>query len=308
MLHTYQVAGHCFSIELEDHSPLWDRLENYTPFLADNCRSEALFTVRFVDRSEPFRRVPFYMEKDAEPDQPRMEVYREALEGAPQPDFRIGSGSPRWVIEMAPVQKMPICARIVSDGGFRTAEVSAADNEKLGLFAINNAAMLLFAFNTATKGTLEMHASVIANGGRGYLFLGKSGTGKSTHSSLWLKHIAGSELLNDDNPVVRLEADGTVRVYGTPWSGKTPCYRNLSVPVGGFVRIRQHPENIIHRSGPLEAYASLYPSCSGLRPIQAWADGMHETIGALIASVPCYELQCLPDEGAARLCADTVRL
>ena len=54
-------------------------------------------------------------------------------------------------------------------------------------FAIDNAAMLLFAFSTAGKGTLEMHASVTVKDGKGYLFLGHSGTGKSTHSRQWLE-------------------------------------------------------------------------------------------------------------------------
>ncbi|MBO6066250.1 MAG: transposase, partial [Lachnospiraceae bacterium] len=82
---------------------------------------------------------------------------------------------------------------------------------------------------------LLMHASVTMHAGKGYLFLGKSGTGKSTHSQLWINNIEGCELLNDDNPVLRVEDDGSVRVYGSPWSGKTPCYRNLDVPVGAIV-------------------------------------------------------------------------
>src|SRR5690606_39491454 len=64
-----------------------------------------------------------------------------------------------------------------------------------------------------------IHASVIAyQQKQGIAFLGKSGTGKSTHSKLWLQHIPDTELLNDDNPVVRLEEDGKAMIYGTPRS------------------------------------------------------------------------------------------
>ena len=94
----------------------------------------------------------------------------------------------------------------------------------------------MYAFRTATLGTLEMHASVIAHEGRGYLFLAKSGTGKSTQSRMWLRCIEGAKLLNDDNPAIRI-ADGRPLVFGTPWSGKTPCWRNLSVPVKALVRL-----------------------------------------------------------------------
>src|SRR5690606_6265 len=75
-----------------------------------------------------------------------------------------------------------------------------------------------------------IHASVIAHRGKqGLAFLGKSGTGKSTHSRLWLQHVPETELLNDDNPAIRIEDNGKVFIYGTPWSGKTPCYKNKKV-------------------------------------------------------------------------------
>ena len=81
-------------------------------------------------------------------------------------------------------------------------------------FALSNAMMLLYTFNTTPFDTLMVHASVIAYKGEGYVFLGKSGTGKSTHSRLWLENIEGTYLLNDDNPVIRVFGD-EVLVYGT---------------------------------------------------------------------------------------------
>ena len=146
----------------------------------------------------------------------------------------------------------------------------------------------------------------IANEGKGYLFLGKSGTGKSTHSSLWLKHIPGTELLNDDNPILRLMEDGTARVYGSPWSGKTPCYKNMEVPAGAVVRIRQAPYNKIERLSGIQAYASLMASASSFRPFRELAEGWHRTLEGLVAVLPCYVLDCLPDQAAAELCYKTV--
>ena len=86
--------------------------------------------------------------------------------------------------------------------------------------------MLCYAFAGAYEQTLLVHASVPQIGTTAFLFQGLSGTGKSTHSQLWRTHIPQVELLNDDNPVVRITADGRISVWGTPWSGKTPCYRN----------------------------------------------------------------------------------
>ena len=58
----------------------------------------------------------------------------------------------------------------------------------------------LFALSTADKGTVLFHAAVVSHEGRGYMFLGPSGTGKSKHASLWLKYIDGTELVNAITP------------------------------------------------------------------------------------------------------------
>ena len=163
--------------------------------------------------------------------------------------------------------------------------------------AIDNALMVMYALATADKGTVLFHAAVVSHEGRGYMFLGPSGTGKSTHARLWLQHIEGTELVNDDNPVVRGN-----RVYGSPWSGKTPCYRNVSYPLGGIVLLSQAPYNKIERLGGLQAYAALVPSISGKRWDARIADGLHETENKLATEVPVWHLECLPDEAAAKLC------
>ena len=207
--------------------------------------------------------------------------------------------------EFRPVPGAPVCGQLEMSSDFRHGRLLATGSVKDRTFAVNNALMLLYAFASAPFSALEMHASVVTRGGRGFLFLGRSGTGKSTHSRLWLAHIEGTELLNDDNPVLRI-VDGEARVYGTPWSGKTACYKAQDAPVGAVVRLRQAPENRIERLSTVAAYASLMASASGFRPIRTLADAQHATLAALVAEVPCYQLDCLPDEAAARLCQQTV--
>lgn len=173
-------------------------------------------------------------------------------------------------------------------------------------FALNNALMITYAFASAPYRTVLMHASVVRHDGYGYLFLGRSGTGKSTHSRLWLKHIPSTELMNDDNPVVRV-VDGTVKVYGSPWSGKTPCYRNVVAPAGGFVQLEQRPENTIRRESVLESFASLLPSVSSMKWDKPIYMAICDTISDIIRLVPVYHLGCLPDEEAARLSYSTLK-
>lgn len=172
-------------------------------------------------------------------------------------------------------------------------------------FAINNFLMMIYTFSTAHLKTLLMHSSVAMHDGYAYMFLGKSGTGKSTHSRLWLTHIPDTDLLNDDNPIVRI-IDHEAWVYGSPWSGKTPCYRNLSLPLGAVVRLSQAPYNKITQDDVVQSFASLMPSCSVLRQDKCMLNNLKATLIELAQKQLTYSLECLPDEAAARLCYATV--
>lgn len=166
---------------------------------------------------------------------------------------------------------------------------------------VNNALMLLYTVYTTRRQTLTIHSSVTVCEGKGYAFLGKSGTGKSTHSSLWLKYIPDTWLLNDDNPIVRFE-DGQAYIYGSPWSGKTPCYKNEKVPLAGIVRLAQAPHNAISELKGLSAYAAFLPSCSSLKWKRDLEDCLCKTVESVVSNTGVYHLDCLPDEAAARLC------
>ena len=174
-------------------------------------------------------------------------------------------------------------------------------------YLLSHAIMIAYMLATAGNGTLLIHASAIMLDGKAYLFQGKSGTGKSTHSSLWLKHIPGAELLNDDHPVIRIGADGRATAYGSPWSGKTHCYRNEGVTVGAFVRIVRGSENELHRLSGLKAYASLTASMFYLPFLtERQREVRHRAIERLAATSLCCEMHCRPDADAAVKCRDEV--
>ena len=285
-----------FSLRLPEEGTLWKFLaKQYGPFeaAAAVCPQEKLlFSLGLTDVIPGGKRECVY------------DVATEKGETAIRL-FRLDSG---WIFEIMKDSGSPVCASVITDSDFRNSRLKLESETPADvLFCVNNAVMLLFAFASAPHATLAFHASVIENGGRAYLFLGKSGTGKSTHSSLWLKHIDGSSLMNDDNPVVRLWSDGRIMAYGSPWSGKTPCYKNVSAPVGAFVQIKQAPENSICRMGVLDGYASILSSVSGLKNGR-WkmADDINDSISGLLESIPCWALSCLPDREAAELCYRTI--
>ena len=165
---------------------------------------------------------------------------------------------------------------------------------------------LMFGLCTVPKGAIAIHSSVLVKDGKAVLCLGESGTGKSTHTRLWREHIEGTGLLNDDSPIIRL-VDGVPTAFGSPWSGKTPCYRNLHYPIAGFIRLSQAPYNKIHRLSTLMAIGALLPSCP---PAFAYDDYLQDclcdTLSAMLTTVPVFHLECLPNAAAAELSYNTI--
>lgn len=167
---------------------------------------------------------------------------------------------------------------------------------------------LWFVLNIATVQhlTAAVHSSVIVKDGRAVMFLGESGTGKSTHTRLWRETIEGATLLNDDSPFVGVE-NGRAVVYGSPWSGKTPCYKAECYPLLAVVRLSQAPHNRIRPLRGVQAIGALLPS---LPPAFAFDAELEEhtlaTLSAMLRGVKAYHLECLPNGEAAQLSCETV--
>ena len=176
---------------------------------------------------------------------------------------------------------------------------------KTTLMQINTALMIQYTFATAPLDTILLHASVTRLDGKAQLFFGVSGTGKSTHSRLWHEYVPESDLMNDDNPVIRF-IDGKAMVYGSPWSGKTLCYRNVSAPVRALVRLEQAPENRIERLETLSAYASVVAAVSTIRWDHSVMDKLVPTVERAAMTIPCFQLFCRPDEEAVKVCREAV--
>ena len=277
----YRVANHVFAVCVD--ADVLGLMNNYEPF-----RCEATDYLAFeltISSGES----PIYEEEVRQNDEGQEIVCGHTAEDKPVFEFSFMDQVTGW---------------LVCDVEYSNAEliITGYDNK----FAVDNALMVLYALATANQRTALFHAAVVSLNGRCYLFLGISGTGKSTHARLWLQHIEGTELVNDDNPVVRITAEDEAIVFGSPWSGKTPCYRNVSYPIGGMVQLNQAPYNNIRRMGGIEAYASLILSISGKRWDKSIADGLHQTENWLAEHVPMWFLDCLPNEEAARLCRLTI--
>ncbi|MBO7457497.1 MAG: hypothetical protein J6T71_06725 [Paludibacteraceae bacterium] len=290
MTNYYCVANHFFAIEAED--PIFPLLSNYLPFQTDELGQTQVFIIHVTSSPLVSPEGWAHVHTDtSDDDMPRIEMYRSEKEWL-------------FLLSMAKDSEIICSLRCSSDWS----EVRVAMAPGCERFAVDNAAMLVYAFRTTALNTLLFHSSTVVRKGKGYLFLGHSGTGKSTHSRQWLKAFPDALLLNDDNPVVRLLPDGEIRVYGSPWSGKTACYVNDSAPVGALVQLAQAPENKIERLRMAQAYPYILGSVSGLKILPEAMDAIYESIARLLEACPVYRLECLPNEEAAQLCAQTCLL
>ena len=294
----YRVAGHLFAVEYSNDI-LTGLLSNYTPFVEPTSHDATpIFSLR-IERdgllAEEQRLAYKHIFTDnSEEDMPRIEVYQ-------------AKDDEQWLMRVSQIANSPICCELQADKNFTQAVLHITAEYKDLRFCIDNALMLMFAFRTAPLMTLEMHAAVVVKKAAkgedlGYLFLGHSGTGKSTHARQWLQAFPDAWLLNDDNPILRVMEDGEVRVYGSPWSGKTPCYINTHARVGGIIKLSQAPYNQLQLLTLPQAYAYMLSSASGLKMDRNMADDMYNSIKHIITHVRCYHLDCLPNTEAAELC------
>lgn len=280
----YTVADFCFAVALAgDRDP--DRyLASFAAFKSEDCpEDEKLFELSEDDTLQDAAEAEF-LEEDSN-DMGHTMLYR-TPEGY-RVELRYADGTKPHVVE--------------TDCEFTKAKALIRWEDRYAATALISMLRIVFAQAILPYEAISLHSSVVVNEGKAFLFMGKSGTGKSTHSALWLRHIEGTELLNDDNPVVRL-VDGKAMAYGSPWSGKTPCYRNESAPVAAMVRLKQGPRNRFEPLEDIAAFGALLPGCSVLRQDGRLHDMLCMTLTALIETVCVGGMECLPDKEAAEVC------
>ncbi len=291
--HFYKVALHVLQVNLPETLPAEKIIPSFSPFASEEEGSVLLRMDVEVGPRQAFDELD--------------EVGQFDCGGANHGVYQLPDGGYLFEISL-PGEHAPLACQLRANADFSLCRAIVMEGSLLQQgFGLNNALMMAYAFAAAPAATLLIHASVIRHDGYGYLFTAPSGTGKSTHTHLWYQHIPGCDLMNDDNPVVRI-VDGQTRVYGSPWSGKTPCYRNISAPVGAITRIEQKPENTIHRLAPIEAFATLLPAVSSMKWDRRVYMSICDTISALLADTPIYWLGCRPDEEAARVCFEAVHV
>lgn len=155
-------------------------------------------------------------------------------------------------------------------------------------------------------GGVMIHSSCISYKGNAVLFSANSGTGKSTHTTIWKKVFKDDvEFINDDKPIVWLE-NGVPYAYGTPWSGKTDLNNNLRCPVKAIVFVERGQRNEIEEVGIKDILFTLFSNI--IIPIEdkALAKRVLQVYNKILANTKIYRLRCNMDDEAAIVSRDGI--
>lgn len=141
----------------------------------------------------------------------------------------------RYIL-MFPSNRHLLMCTISRDGSFAEFfyDHSLESDAKAELFYGMRNAFLVAAQN---NGLFALHSASIEYNGKAWLFSGKSGTGKSTHTKLW-NELYNTKLINGDINLIGIE-NNTVMTYGTPWCGTSGIYSTEKFPLGGIVILKQ---------------------------------------------------------------------
>lgn len=219
----FRVAGLLFSVVLPDG---WDAetiLPSFHPFRCKTCsEGEAIFRILATTQSFADDGKRTKLLEDSPNDIGRTRLFR---------------SSDGYCVEINnDTTQNGLVHTMITDPHFKSATAYIRQEDSSMGAVLSSMVRFLFAQVVLEHDGVFVHASCVSMEGKSYLFLGKSGTGKSTHARQWLQAFPDCRLLNDDNPALRIE-DGKVMVYGTPWSGKTSCYKNEGYPVAGIARL-----------------------------------------------------------------------
>ena len=283
----FKVADCVFGLFCDFQIEIESVLPSYRNFVIDDASAD-LFTMQIYTTSQDFvRQSSFSLIVEDTNDMGHLLLYK-------------GMDNYCLVVGSSLSKKSHV---MFASADFKEMEVFIREGDSFWGDSLNS--MIRFAFSQAilSRKGVSIHASAICVDDEAYIFMGKSGTGKSTHACLWKQYVKGAKLLNDDNPTIRLTEDGRIMVYGTPWSGKTPCYINWCAELKGTVRLYQADKNSFVGLTGIEAFMELLPGCMAFPAASELYEKMCDLLEIIAnSSVVIGRLYCLPQEEAALLC------
>jgi hypothetical protein len=159
---------------------------------------------------------------------------------------------------------------------------------------------LLMIHRLACGEGVEMHAvGVVDDAGRGHLFLGHSGAGKSTTARLWQSQ-SKAHILSDDRIILRLR-EGRVWMHGTPWHGDAGIASPDVAPLSRIYLLEHASKTQLVSIAPGRAAAEMF--ARSFVPYHSH-QGLQFTLRFLervTREIPCSVFRFLPDKSAVEM-------
>lgn len=215
--------------------------------------------------------------------------------------IEIANIATQYGIEQFPLQPGPAVllsrnALLSANEDWTEACITLLDGKEDGLEGAIIAAIMT---HLSTRGGLMLHTSLVDYQGKGILFVGPSGIGKTTQAELWMKY-RDAIIINGDMALVG-EKDGSFTGYGCPWHGSSPYCENRQVPLAGIIVLEQAKENTLERLHGVTMIERMMRNIFLPHWYQKGADAAMETVDHLLSTVPVYLLKCRPDEEAVAM-------
>lgn len=196
------------------------------------------------------------------------------------------------------------CVR-VTDDEIKT-EMATANSEVTPDYAESICIYRAICQTLPEYGAFLLHASVVECDGVSYAFAAASGTGKSTHTALWMRHFGErARIINGDKPILRFDGD-RVLVCGTPWCGKEGHNVNAESPLRALCFLERGEKNEITSIDSGEAVMRIFSQI--LLPTDVAAvDRLFALLDRMLRQIPCYLLRCTVSDEAVRVAYNGMR-
>jgi hypothetical protein len=144
---------------------------------------------------------------------------------------------------------------------------------------------------------VEVHGvGIVDEDGRGHLFMGHSGAGKSTTARLWQKQ-KDVRILSDDRIILRLHKE-KIWMFGTPWHGDAGIASPDSAQLSDIYLLEHFNKNEIQPMQGGLAAAELFARSFVPRHCGESLQFALSFLQKVAQAVPCHIFRFVPDETA----------
>lgn len=154
-------------------------------------------------------------------------------------------------------------------------------------------------------GGVVLHGVAVEYMGKGFLFTGASGAGKTTQAHLWQKY-RDALIINGDCPSIRIKG-GTPYVYGTPWCGTSGESINRRTHLGAVVLVKKGATDSIRELKGNSAFLALLANVLHSSFDKAAFDLSIINLKQIIEHIKVYELTGTISEAAVKVLEKEIR-